>query len=40
MTHLVGFDPGHAKCGLVLVDADQRLVVDGVVLPPSRLSIS
>ena len=37
MTLLVGLDPGRAKCGLVLVDADQRLVLDGVVLPPSRV---
>ena len=37
MSHLVGLDPGRAKCGLVLVDPDQRLVLDGVVLPPSRV---
>ena len=37
MSHLVGLDPGRAKCGLVLVDPDQRLVIDGVVLPPSRV---
>ena len=37
MSHLVGLDPGRAKCGLVLVDPEQRLVIDGVVLPPSRV---
>ena len=37
MTHLVGLDPGRAKCGLVLVDPEQRLVLEGVVLPVSRV---
>ena len=37
MTHLVGLDPGRAKCGLVLVDPEQRLVLAGVVLPVSRV---
>ena len=37
MTHLVGLDPGRAKCGLVLVDPDQRLVLDGLVLPTSSV---
>ena len=37
MNHLVGVDPGRAKCGLVLVDPEQRLVLEGVVLPVSRV---
>ena len=37
MSHLVGLDPGRAKCGLVLVDPEQRLVLEGVVLPVSRV---
>ena len=37
MTHLVGLDPGRAKCGLVLVDPEERLVLEGVVLPVSRV---
>jgi len=37
MTHLVGLDPGRAKCGLVLVAPEQRLVLEGVVLPVSRV---
>ena len=37
MNHLVGVDPGRAKCGLVLVDPEERLVLEGVVLPVSRV---
>ena len=37
MSHLVGMDPGRVKCGLVLVDPEQRLVLEGVVLPVSRV---
>ena len=33
MTRVVAVDPGRAKCGLVLVDVEQRLVVAGSVQP-------
>ena len=33
MTRVVAVDPGRAKCGLVLVDVDQKLVLAGRVAP-------
>lgn len=33
MTRIVALDPGRSKCGLVLVDREQRCVIEGHVLP-------
>lgn len=37
MTRVVAVDPGRAKCGLVLVDVEQRLVVAGSVQPAAAV---
>lgn len=36
MTTLAAIDPGRSKCGLVLVDPGQALVLQAGVLPPQR----
>ncbi len=33
MSWIAALDPGRSKCGLVLVDLDQRCVIEGHVLP-------
>lgn len=37
MTRVVAVDPGRAKCGLVLVDVEERLVVEGSVQPAAAV---
>jgi len=37
MTRVVAIDPGQAKCGLVLVDVNRRLVLAGSVEPTQHV---
>lgn len=37
MTRVVAVDPGRAKCGLVLVDMNQKLVLAGSVEPADQV---
>jgi hypothetical protein len=36
MSTLAAIDPGRCKCGLVLADPGQALVLEAGVLPPER----
>ena len=38
MTRMVAIDPGRAKCGLVLVDVNRRLVLAGSVEPADQVN--
>ena len=38
MTRMVAIDPGRAKCGLVLVDVNRRLVLAGGVEPADQVN--
>ena len=38
MNRWAALDPGRSKCGLVLVDFDQRVVDVGLVIPPETVA--
>ena len=38
MNRWAALDPGRSKCGLVLVDLDQRVVDVGLVIPPETVA--
>ena len=37
-TLIAGLDPGRSKCGLVLADTEQKLVLEAAILPPQDCS--